>query len=73
MTFYTTMNKRLLFILFLAFAALSVYARNDRSAIKILAIGNSFSVDAVESYLSDLAIAADVPIDRKSTRLNSSH
>jgi hypothetical protein len=51
-------NRLFLFVLFIC--SFSVYAQNDRSTIKILTIGNSFSVDAVESYLSDLAITADV-------------
>jgi len=53
-------TRLLLFALFIC--SFSVSAQNDRSTIKILAIGNSFSVDAIESYLSDLAIAADVPM-----------
>lgn len=33
-----------------------------KDTIKVLAIGNSFSQDALESYLSDLAQAADIPV-----------
>lgn len=37
-------------------------AAADDGVIKILAIGNSFSEDALENYLYELAAAADVPI-----------
>src|SRR5690606_34712135 len=33
-----------------------------KDTIKVLAIGNSFSQDALESYLSELARAADIPV-----------
>lgn len=60
------MNKNLkkstlaLFLIILSFVANnSLFARE---AIKILAIGNSFSVDAVESYLDDIAAADGVEV-----------
>lgn len=34
----------------------------DDGIIRLLAIGNSFSEDAIENYLYDMALAADVPI-----------
>ena len=52
--------------LVLIFVATLSLASSKPKTIKVLAIGNSFSVDAVEQNLWNLA-------DRKSTRLNSSH
>jgi hypothetical protein len=37
-------------------------AAAERDTIKILAIGNSFSANAVEEYLDDLARAANIPL-----------
>lgn len=48
-------NRNILLILLFAFCSLGAEARN---VIKILTIGNSFSEDAVENYLYDLAKAA---------------
>ncbi len=49
------------FVLILLFVNYNSYAKNGKDPIKILAIGNSFSVDGVE-YLDELAEAADVDI-----------
>lgn len=49
------LNRYILLILLLTFCSLGVEARN---VIKVLTIGNSFSEDAVENYLYDLAKAA---------------
>lgn len=49
------LNRYILLILLLTFCSLGAEARN---VIKILTIGNSFSEDAVENYLYDLAKAA---------------
>ena len=37
-------------------------AKSQRDTVRILAIGNSFSQDAVEQYLFELAEAADIPV-----------
>lgn len=47
--------RRLYFILILSLVVL--VNANARGAVKLLAIGNSFSEDAVENYLHDLAVA----------------
>ena len=55
-------NKVLIVILLLllSFLASGAYAR--QKVIKILAIGNSFSQDAVEQYLYELADAEGMPV-----------
>jgi len=56
----------LLCICLASFAAHRAYGARvdstDDRVIRILAIGNSFSVDAVENYLYDLAKAAGIPV-----------
>ena len=47
------MKRKLLFLLFYLFILLPLQAK----VIKVLAIGNSFSQDAVEQYLYELAAA----------------
>ena len=52
------MNKKTLslyIVIFSCFAFLSIISAQD--VVKILAVGNSFSTDAAESYVDDLAIA----------------
>lgn len=51
--------KRSSFLLFL-FVFLSHTPIGEAKTIKVLAIGNSFSVDAAEAYLDDIAKAAEV-------------
>lgn len=52
------------FLLALGLAVVSSYWANaqQNDTLKVLAIGNSFSEDAVEQYLHELAVAADKPI-----------
>ncbi len=55
-------KNKIIFFIFLFFAVsvqIQVFARKT---IHVLAIGNSFSVDATEAYLDDLAKAADVDL-----------
>lgn len=47
--------KRQFFFLFFLFATSVCFAQGGERIIKVLAIGNSFSEDAAESYLDDLA------------------
>ena len=58
--------KKLLISLIIALAALPVWAGNknipQRDTLRILAIGNSFSVDGVEQYLWELFDAAGIPV-----------
>jgi hypothetical protein len=54
---YTKWTVAVLFILVCCNIATA-----ERDTIKILAIGNSFSEDAAEEYLDDLARAADIPV-----------
>lgn len=49
----------LFFIVFFCFSTVNLFSQQ---VIKILAIGNSFSVDAVESYLDDIAAADGVEV-----------
>lgn len=49
-----------IFLFLLVFGILSQSDAYTQKTIKILAIGNSFSVDAAEAYLDDLAVAADI-------------
>ncbi|MDR2774976.1 MAG: DUF4886 domain-containing protein [Tannerella sp.] len=55
---YTRLTVAVLFI----FICCSIAAAERGDTIKILAIGNSFSEDAAEEYLDDLARAADIPV-----------
>lgn len=56
-------KKKPLFILCLLLSAsCSLYAQVVQDTLRILAIGNSFSQDAVEQYLHELATAADKKI-----------
>lgn len=41
---------------------IAVYGDNNDDILKVLAIGNSFSMDAVENYLYELAAAENIPI-----------
>ncbi|MDR1380629.1 MAG: DUF4886 domain-containing protein [Tannerella sp.] len=52
--------KWLLAVLFVFICG--IVAAAERDTVKILAIGNSFSEDAAEEYLDDLARAADIPV-----------
>ncbi|MGC3978970.1 MAG: DUF4886 domain-containing protein [Paludibacteraceae bacterium] len=54
-------HKKIILFLF-AFVLLAQTDGFARKTIKVLAIGNSFSVDAAEAYLDDLAKAADVDL-----------
>lgn len=60
--------KKLLISLIIALAALPLTAGNketptpQRDTLRILAIGNSFSVDGVEQYLWELFDAAGIPV-----------
>src|SRR5690606_1951177 len=47
---------------FVVFGIENSHKGKDDRVIKILAIGNSFSADAVEQYLYELADAADIPV-----------
>lgn len=53
------MKRNILFLFFLFTASLNFIQAGER-IIKVLAIGNSFSEDATESYLDDLARGGDV-------------
>lgn len=55
-------NKVLIVILLLLLSFLASGACAQQKAIKILAIGNSFSQDAVEQYLYELANAEGIPV-----------
>lgn len=59
MKFNILKRLALFLIVFCCFSQANLYARQ---IIKILAIGNSFSVDAVESYLDDIAAADGVDV-----------
>lgn len=52
--------KRLISIVFFFINLCPVFSQNEKDTIRILAIGNSFSQDAVENYLYQLADAAGV-------------
>src|SRR5690606_2676337 len=58
------MFRNIRFLLALGLAVVSSYWANaqQNDTLKVLAIGNSFSEDAVEQYLHELAVAADKPI-----------
>ena len=49
-------------LLLISISCVQIHAASINRSIKILAIGNSFSADAVESHLSDIANAAGVPM-----------
>ncbi|MBE8713628.1 DUF4886 domain-containing protein [Sphingobacterium hungaricum] len=55
------MKKLSLFIIIL-FVQISVCLAQINETLKVLAIGNSFSEDAIEQYLHELALAADKQI-----------
>lgn len=56
-------KRRIILLIILAFAcAINVQAANRIDTLRVLAIGNSFSQDAVEQYLYELAEAAGKPI-----------
>ena len=55
-------NKVLIAILLLLLSFLQSGAYAQQKAIKILAIGNSFSQDAVEQYLYELADSEGIPV-----------
>lgn len=55
-------NKVLIVIQLLLLSFLASGACAQQKAIKILAIGNSFSQDAVEQYLYELANAEGIPV-----------
>ena len=54
--------KRLLSVFLALFAGLALAAAQPRDTLRILAIGNSFSADAVEQYLWELFDAAGIPV-----------
>src|SRR3546814_10463706 len=59
------MSQIIRFLLILGFligSFCSTNAREQPDTLRVLAIGNSFSQDAVEQYLYELAAAADKPI-----------
>ncbi|MGV3763128.1 DUF4886 domain-containing protein [Parapedobacter sp.] len=55
-------TRFLLIISFFVGIAYGVNAREQPDTLRVLAIGNSFSQDAVEQYLHELAVAADKPM-----------
>jgi hypothetical protein len=54
--------KRLMMTLAAAFVCIMSFAAAQRDTVRILAIGNSFSEDAVEQHLYDLAKEEGVPV-----------
>ena len=50
-----TRSKQFLLIVFIVFATFNTNNLYSQDTIKVLAVGNSFSVDGVENYLHELA------------------
>lgn len=59
---YTMKRIRIIFAGLLLLAGMAVQARAPKDTVRILAIGNSFSQDAVEQNLHELARADGIPV-----------